>query len=53
MVDLRWNSAGLIGSKAFIDTCKSNYTIREIDLTGNEVPEDVHLALGIKILAEL
>jgi hypothetical protein len=40
----------LIGSRAFLDTLKSNYTITEIDLTGNEVPDDIYLALGIKSL---
>ena len=49
IIDLRWNSAGLTGARAFVDSLKSNFTLTEIDLTGNEVPEDLNLALGIII----
>ncbi|KAI9341817.1 hypothetical protein DFJ73DRAFT_536955 [Zopfochytrium polystomum] len=40
-LDLRWNNAGLIGGRAFVDVLQWNMSILEVLLTGNEVPEEV------------
>jgi chromosome segregation ATPase len=45
-LDLRWNSAGLIGGRAFVDILKWNTTLIEIDLAGNELPDEIAVALG-------
>ena len=46
-VDLRWNNSGLIGGRAFVDCLKWNTTLIELDLTGNELPEDIAIAIGM------
>lgn len=45
-LDLRWNNIGVIGGRAFLDILKWNKTLMYLDLTGNELPEDVHRAIG-------
>lgn len=49
-VDLRWNNSGLIGGRAFVDCLKWNTTLIELDLTGNELPEDIAIAIGTMVL---
>ncbi|KAJ8326783.1 hypothetical protein QVD99_005432 [Batrachochytrium dendrobatidis] len=41
-LDYRWNNAGLIGGRAFLDLLKWNTTLTDLNLTGNEIPEDTH-----------
>lgn len=43
--DLRWNNAGLIGGRALVDLLKWNMVLEDIQLTGNEIPEDLSAAL--------
>lgn len=45
-LDLRWNNAGIIGGRAMVDMLKWNMIITDVELTGNEIPEDVGKAIG-------
>jgi Ran GTPase-activating protein (RanGAP) involved in mRNA processing and transport len=40
-LDLRWNTLGIIGGRHFADTLKWNTSLIELELTGNEIPEDI------------
>ena len=44
-LDLRWNNAGLIGGRAFVDLLQFNLVLKDLELTGNELPEDIAIAL--------
>ena len=50
MTDLRWNSIGILGSRALLSSLKHNNTILHIHLDGNSIPVDILDAFG-KILA--
>lgn len=56
-LDLRWNHLGLIGGRAFEDLFKWNHVITNLELAGNEVPEDqlqaMAIALGMRIIDNL
>ncbi|KAI8855026.1 hypothetical protein BC829DRAFT_107797 [Chytridium lagenaria] len=47
--DLRWNNVGIIGGRAFVEALKWNMVITEIELTGNEIPDDVLRSIGIAL----
>ncbi|KAJ3367784.1 Leucine-rich repeat-containing protein 45 [Kappamyces sp. JEL0680] len=40
-LDMRWNSCGLLGGRAFADLLQCNRTMVDLELAGNEVPEDI------------
>ncbi|KAJ3134095.1 Leucine-rich repeat-containing protein 45 [Physocladia obscura] len=44
-LDLRWNSAGLVGGRGFLQAFKLNNTLTRLDLVGNEIPEDLLRAI--------
>ncbi|KAJ3232751.1 Leucine-rich repeat-containing protein 45 [Chytriomyces hyalinus] len=44
-LDLRWNNAGLVGGRGLLQCFKSNHTLFELLLTGNEIPEDLLRAI--------
>jgi chromosome segregation ATPase len=48
-LDLRWNHAGLVGGRALLDLLKWNRSIIELELAGNEVPEDILKAIAAAI----
>ena len=50
VTDLRWNSIGILGSRALLSSLKHNNTILHIHLDGNSIPVDILDAFG-KILA--
>ncbi|CAF1206875.1 unnamed protein product [Didymodactylos carnosus] len=39
--DLRWNNVGLIGGRALLAVCESNSTLTDIQLVGNNIPDDI------------
>ncbi|CAF4224042.1 unnamed protein product, partial [Rotaria sordida] len=41
VLDLRWNNIGLVGSRALLAACQSNSTLNELNLTGNNAPDDI------------
>nr|KAJ3422966.1 Leucine-rich repeat-containing protein 45 [Polyrhizophydium stewartii] len=45
-LDFRWNNAGLIGGRAFLDLLKWNVVLMDLDMTGNEIPEDIHRGIA-------
>lgn len=44
--DLRWNNVGLIGGRALLVLCQSNGTLEELQLVGNNIPDDVMQSIG-------
>ena len=45
--DLRWNNVGLIGGRALLVLCETNATIDDLQLIGNNIPEDIMQSIGI------
>ncbi|KAJ3184979.1 hypothetical protein HDU87_002545 [Geranomyces variabilis] len=48
-LDLRWNNIGLTGCRALVDLLKWNSTLEEIQLAGNEVPDELAKAIAIAL----
>ena len=46
---MRWNNAGLLGGRAFVDVLKWNVLLMDLDLTGNEIPEDTMRAISVGV----
>lgn len=51
-VDLRWNSIGVKGARAFYDLLNVNTTLTQVQLGGNFVPEEIVQHIG-KLVNEL
>jgi hypothetical protein len=45
-IDLRWNNVGLIGGRALLSLCESNSTLNDLQLVGNNVPDDIMQSIG-------
>ncbi|CAL4097795.1 unnamed protein product, partial [Meganyctiphanes norvegica] len=46
IIDLRWNSIGWSGGKAILEALKHNKIINKIELPGNNIPNNILLAIG-------
>lgn len=40
-LDLRWNNIGLVGAKGLLAALKKNHTLTQLQVTGNNIPEDL------------
>lgn len=45
--DLRWNSIGLLGGRALVNSLPRNRTLWRLELAGNNVPGDILRAVGM------
>ena len=45
-LDLRWNHAGLVGGRALVDLLKWNRTLTDLEVAGNEIPDDLLRGIG-------
>ena len=45
--DLRWNNIGIVGGRAILELLKRNSTLIRLEITGNEVPDDLATAISI------
>ena len=50
ILDLRWNSVGLLGGRAILEMLKTNKTICRLELAGNNIPGDVLKSIGKNVL---
>ncbi|KAJ3109086.1 Leucine-rich repeat-containing protein 45 [Phlyctochytrium planicorne] len=48
-LDIRWNNAGIIGGRAFVEALKWNMVVTEIELVGNDIPDDVMRSISIAL----
>lgn len=48
-LDLRWNNIGMIGGRALLASCQSNSTLNELQLVGNDIPDDILQTIGESI----
>lgn len=46
VLDLRWNSVGLLGGRAILEMLKTNKTICRLELAGNNIPGDILKSIG-------
>lgn len=46
VLDLRWNSVGLLGGRAILEMLKTNKTICRLELAGNNFPGDILKSIG-------
>lgn len=44
--DLRWNNVGLVGGRAFLTLCQTNKTLSDVNLIGNNVPDEIMQSIG-------
>jgi len=47
LTDLRWNNVGLIGGRALLSLCESNSTLNDLQLVGNNIPDDIMQSIGM------
>ena len=47
--DLRWNNIGLVGGKGILASLKKNHTLMQLQLAGNNIPEDIVDAISKQI----
>ncbi|KAJ3323547.1 Elongation of fatty acids protein 2 [Blyttiomyces sp. JEL0837] len=47
MKDLRWNNVGLLGGRAALESIQNNFIVQEVDVSGNEVPDDITRAIAV------
>ncbi len=47
LIDLRWNNVGLIGGRALLSLCESNSTLNDLQLVGNNIPDDIMQSIGM------
>jgi Ran GTPase-activating protein (RanGAP) involved in mRNA processing and transport len=45
-LDLRWNNIGLVGGKAILSSLKKNNSLYKLELTGNNIPDDIVDSIG-------
>jgi hypothetical protein len=45
-LDLRWNNVGLIGGRAFLALFQTNNILHDLQLLGNNIPDDIMESIG-------
>lgn len=46
LTDLRWNNVGLLGGRSLLEALQKNKTMVQLDVAGNNIPNDTLKALG-------
>ena len=44
--DLRWNNIGLVGGKGILASLKKNHTLSQLQIAGNNIPEEIEDAIS-------